>query len=241
MALTYSSLVTALSTLTAIDATDTNFLTILPQAIEYANNRICRELDLIVENVRDSTSSTTALNRNFTLPTTNGTFQIVTGINIITPASTAPDSGTRNPCTPVSLDVLDLIWPSTTGATAPTMFNYFSQADGQTGIIFGPWPDTTYRVEVIGKVIPAPISATNTTTFVTTYLGDLFIAACMIFMTGYLKNFGAQGDDPKQAQSWESQYQALAASAQSWEARKRFGGASWTSRQIESTAQPQRG
>lgn len=242
MSLTYATLTTALSTLTAIAEDDDNFETILPQAIEYANNRICRELDMLVEDVRDSTSSTTALNRNFTLPTTLGTFQVITGINVITPASTAPESGTRNPCTPVSRDVLDMIWPSTTGATVPTMYNYFSQASGQTGILFGPWPDATYRVEVIGKIIPAPISADNTTTFVTTYLGDLFIAACMIFITGgFMKNFGSQSDSPKEAQSWESQYQVLSASAKTWEARKRFAGASWTSKQIEPTAAPQRG
>lgn len=196
---------------------------------------------MLVEDVRDSSSSTTALNRNFTLPTTLGTFQVITGINVITPASTAPDSGTRNPCTPVSRDILDMIWPSTTGATVPTMFNYFSQASGQTGILFGPWPDTTYRIEVIGKIIPSPISSTNTTTFVTDYLPDLFLMACQIYYDNYMHNFGAMADDPKTAQSHEAQYQALLASAQTWEGRKRFAGASWTSKAVEPAAVAQRG
>ncbi len=247
MSLTYSTYQTALSTLTAIPTTDTNFVAILPDVIDYAEGRIYRELDMIVEDITDSSSSTTALNRDFTLPTSIGTFQIITAVNVVTPASTAPGSGTRNQLTPVSRSFLDMTWPSTTGATVPTYVNYFSQAaasgwaTGQPGLIFGPWPDDTYRVEVIGKIIPTPLSATNTTTFITLYLPDLFLAASMVFMTGYERNWGAQADDPKSAQSWESQYGILLRSASDWEARKHFAGASWTSRRVEPTAQPQLG
>lgn len=241
MSLTYTSYLAAMSELTVIAETDENFIAIMPSVIDYAEQRIYRELDMLVEDVRDSSASTTASNRNFTLPTSVGTFQIITGINIITPASTAPDSGARNVCTPVSLSVLDFSYPSTTGAGVPTMFNYFSQGGGQTNIVFGPWPDASYRVEVIGKIVPTALSASNPTTFLTLYLPDLFLAASMVFMTGYLKNFGAQSDDPKQAQSWETQYMTLKASAESWEARKRFAGASWTSMQVEPSAVPQRG
>lgn len=238
----YTDYVTTLSTLTAIDPTNPEFLVIVPNASEYANNRIARELDMIVENVRDSSTSTSALNRNFAIPVpAEGTFQVITAVNVVTPAATAPDSGTRNPCTPTSLEVLDATYPSTTGAGPPTMFNFFSQASGQTGIIFGPWPDAAYRVEVIGKVIPAPLSSTTTTTFIATYLPELYTAASMVYFAGFMKSYGAQADDPKMAQSWETQYQALKASADVWEARKRFSGASWTSKQLEPTAAPQRG
>lgn len=243
MSLTYATFQTALSTLTAIPTTNTDFIAILPNVIDYAEQRIYRELDMINEDVRDSSAATSTANRNFTLPTSIGTFQVISGINIITPASTSAELGTRNPCTPVSRDVLDLIYPSATGATVPTMFSYLSQSlvAGQTNVLFGPWPDASYTVEVIGKVIPTPLSATNTTTFLSLYLPDLFLAASMVFMSGYLKNFSAQGDDPKQAQSWENQYQMLKASADVWESRKKFAGASWTSKQLEPTAQPQRG
>ena len=243
MSLTYTTYLSALSTLTAIPTTNTDFVAIVPNVIDYAEGRIYRELDMLVEDVRDSSSSTTTLDRNFTLPTTVGVFQIISGINIITPAATAPDSGTRVPLTPVSRDVLDMIWPSTTGATVPSMFCYLSQSSlsGQKNIILGPWPDAVYRVEVIGKIIPTPLSATNPTTFLTTYLPDLFLAASMVFMTGYERNWGAQADDPKSAMSWEQQYQTLMASADKREARKRFAGASWTSKQPEPTAVPQRG
>lgn len=245
MSLTYSTWLTAIQTLAAIDSSNTDFQNITPDIIDYAEQRIYREADLLVENIADSSGSTTALNRNFTLPTSLGTFQVVTAVNVVTPASTAPESGTRVQLEPCSREFLDAAWSSTTGATVPQYFHYFSQAatigGSQPGLLFGPWPDTTYRVEVIGKIIPAPLSATNTTTFLTTYLPDLFVAASMVFVTGYLKNFGAQGDDPKQAQSWEGQYQVLLKSAIDWEARKKFAGASWTSKALESSALPQRG
>lgn len=246
--MTYSDIVTALAVQTVYEEDDDNFLALLPATFAYADGRIYRELDMLVANVRDSSSSTAALNRNFNLPTGVGTFLVIDGINIITPASTAPESGTRNPLQPVSRDFLDLCWPSTTGATVPQYFSYISQntyltgGSAQSQVIFGPWPDTTYRVEVIGKIQPAVLSSTNTNTYLSDNLPDLYIAACMVYLTGaLLKNFGSQADDPRSAQSWETQYQALKESSATWEARKRFAGASWTSKPVEPMAQPQRG
>lgn len=243
--MTYSEIVAALATLAVTPSTDANFLAILPSTFLYAEGRITRDLDLMAANVRDSTSSTVSLTRSFNLPTSVGTFLIVDGINVITPASTAPDSGTRHPLIPVSRDFLDLCWPSTSGATVPQFFAYLSQdtfsSPAQTQVIFGPWPDSTYRVEVIGKIQPAGLSSTNTTTWLTVNLPDLYIAACMIYLSGYQRNFGAQADDPRTAQSWEQQYTQLRESSASYEARKRFAGASWTPKQLEPQAQAQRG
>ncbi len=242
----YAEVVTALALNTAIPADNAEFLSVLPSVFLYAEGRITRELDLTAANVRDASSSTVTQNRNFNLPTTVGTILIIDGINIITPASTAPDSGTRNALIPVARDFLDYTWPSTTGATVPQYFAYLSQdtysSPAQTQVIFGPWPDDTYRVEVVGKIQPAGLnSTTQTTTWLTANLPDLFIAACMISLSGYMNNFAALGENPAQAQSWEIQYGKLLASAQVYEARKRWGGASWTSKQVEPTAVPQRG
>lgn len=243
--MTYAEMVTALSTLTVIPETDPDFAAILPSAFLYAEGRITRELDLMAANVRDSSGSTSALDRNFNIPTALGTFLVVDGINVITPASTAPDSGTRVQLQPVSRDYLDYVWPSTSGATVPQYFAYLSQdtysTPAQTQIIFGPWPDAAYRVEVIGKIQPATLSASNTTTWLSENLPDLYQAACMVYLSGYMRNYGSQADDPKMSQSWETQYQLLKDSSGTYEARKRFAGASWTSKQVEPMAQPQRG
>lgn len=242
----YAEIVAALTVL-AVPSDDANFTAILPSTFAYADGRIYRELDMLVANVRDASAITTVQDRNFNLPTGAGTFLIVDGINIITPADTAPESGTRNPLIPVSRDFLDLCWPSTTGASVPQYFAYLTQNtylagdDAQKQVIFGPWPDASYRVEVIGKIQPAVLSETNPNTYLSDNLPDLYIAACMVYLSGYMHNFGAQADDPKMSQSWEGQYQLLKASADTWEARKRWSGASWTSKQLEPTAQPQRG
>jgi hypothetical protein len=99
----------------------------------------------------------------------------------------------------------------------------------QFTIILGPWPDANYQVEVIGTIRPTPLSATNTTTFLTTYLPDLFLAASMIFASGYQRDFGSQADNPQQSASWEMQYEKLFASANAEELRKKFSGLGWTS------------
>lgn len=239
----YADVVTTLSTLTAIVPTDADFLAVLPACFNDAEGRIFRDLDMINLDVRDGSGQTTAGSRNFNLPTSVGVFQVVSAVNIITPAGSAPDSGTRNPCRPCSLDLLDYIYGSSAGAGVPSMYAYISQSSisDQKNIIFAPWPDSNYRVEVVGKIQWPTLSVSNTSTFLTLYLPDVFIAACMVFMTGYMKNWGAQSDDPRSAMSWETHYNSLLESAGVWEARKRMAGASWTPKPVEPMAQPQRG
>lgn len=241
----YTEILAEWANLTNIPTTDAGFIANAPTAIAYAEERITRELDLMAANVTDATSSTTAGSRKFTLPTTYGTFLVVSEMNAITPASTAPDSGTRNPLQPVSQAFLDLAWGSSTGSTVPQYYSWVSQdtflSPPQVQIILGPWPDTTYRIEVVGKVQPTPISASNATNWISVNLPALYIAAGMVQWSGYMRNYGSSADDPGMPGSWETQYKTLFASAATWQARARFGGASWTSKQIEPMAQNQRG
>ncbi len=243
---TYSNLLADISSTIVVDPTNAPFLAIFPEWILAAEGRIVRELDLVAANVRDGSASTTAGSRNFNLPTAIGTFLIVTDINVITPASTAPDSGTRNRLTPVSLSVLDWTYPSSTGTTVPTMFAYVTQdtysSPAQTQIVFGPWPDATYRVEVVGVIQPAGLTSTNVTTWLSTNLYDLLFKAVMIEATSWQQNFGQAGaDNPQAATTWTAAYNAAKESAMSWQARARFGSASWTAAPVERQAIPQRG
>lgn len=225
--------------LTAIEADDADFISIMPACRSYAEGRIYRELDMLVANVRDGSASCTPSSRNFNLPTSIGTFLIVTGVNIITPAGAAADSGTRVPLEPVSQEWMDYNWPSLTGTGVPQYFSYFTQNTYNPGgvtqnqVSFGPWPDQAYRVEVVGKIQPAPMSDSNPNTYLTDYLYDLLIAASMIFMAGYQQNYGLQADDPRQAVSWSTTYKELLDSAGVQEARKRFAGPGWTSKSPE--------
>lgn len=237
MSLTYSTYVTAISTLTAIPSSNTDFTNILPDCIDYAEQRIYRELDLLQTTVVNSSSTLSSGNRSFNLPSSPAIYVVVDGINVITPAGNTPDQGARNQLTPVSLDVLNRIYPSAVGAGVPQFFAMVTQ--GQ--IVVGPWPDAAYTVEVIGTQRPAPLSLTNTTTFLATNLPDLFVAASMVFMSGYMRNYGSQSDDPRMSSSWEAQYQLLKTSAEVEEGRKKFASVSWTSKQPEPATAPQRG
>jgi hypothetical protein len=107
-------------------------------------------------------------------------------------------------------------------------------------VIVGPWPDANYMVEVIGTVRPTPLSASNTTTYLTLYLPDLFVAASMIFAAGYQQNFGSQADNPQQAQSWSAQYDKLFPSANIEEMRKKYASQAWGSLQPTPIATPTR-
>lgn len=226
MSYTYTTYVDQVANIMAVDPTTPQFQTMLPGMIDYAEQRIYRELDLLNTVARSSTTSLTASNRNFTLPTTaNGNFITVQGINLITPAGAAADSGTRNPLQPTTRDFLDSVWNSSSGATLPKLFAMIDQFT----IIVGPWPDLGYRVEVIGTIRPNPLSSSNTSTFLTQYLPDLFLAGSMIFATGYQRDFGSQADNPAQAVSWESQYEKLFASANAEELRKKWAGPGWQS------------
>lgn len=225
MSYTYSTFVTALSNELVVDPTDADFLVILPTIIDYAEQRIYRELDLLSTVTRD-TGTLTIGTRSFTLPSNNGRFVVTNGINVITPsATTVPDNGTRVPLVPVSRDVLDMIWPSTTGAAVPAMYAMITDQQ----IIVGPSPLAAYTVEVIGTIRPTALSASNTTTYLTLYLPDLFFTASMISGAAWQKNWGAQSDDPKSAVSWESQYQIAKASANVEQQRSRYAAGAWGS------------
>ena len=237
MSLTYTTYVAALSNLTVIDPGDADFQAILPDVIDYAEQRIYRELDILNTVMRDSSATLTVSTRTFNLPSSIGRFVVTNGFNVITPfTQTNPDLGTRNPLAPTSRDVLDMIWPSNTNAGLPTQFAMITDQQ----IIVGPSPDVAYTVEVIGTIRPTPLSADNTSTYLTLYLPDLFVAASMIFMSGYMRNFGAQADDPKMASSWEGQYGLLFPSANVEEQRKRYASGAWGSLQPTSIATPTR-
>jgi hypothetical protein len=238
MSLTYSSFVSSYSNMLVVPSMDTRFVAYLPNAIDYAEQRLYRELQLLSTQVTDT--GTLSLNtRTFNLPSSLGTYVVTERVNVITPASTTnPELGTRNPLTPCSKEMLDVLWPSATGSTVPV---YFAMRT-QSSIIVGPFPDQTYTVEVIGTQRPAPLSASNVTTLLSVYFPDLFLTAALIFGAGALKNFGAaQGpDDAASGVTWESQYNKLLQSAQTEEAMKKFTSAGWSSQAPAPLATPPR-
>jgi hypothetical protein len=233
----YATWKATIANLTVIDPANTEFLQILPECIESAEQRLYRELDLL-NTVTRQNGLLAVGTRSFTLPTTSGRFVVTNGFNVITPSTeTIPDNGTRNPLVPITRDAMDFFWPSTTGADVPEQ--YAMVTDQQ--ILVGPAPDAAYTVECIGTIRPTPLAETVTTeTYLTLYLPDLFVAASMIFMTGYQRNWGAQADDPKSAVSWQGQYDKIFQSANIEELRKRYSAGAWSSMSPTPLATPSR-
>lgn len=238
MGYNYTTWLQALRINSGSDANDANFTTMLPSIIDYAEQRIYRELNLISTVETDTSVACTIGNRNLDIP---NTFVTVTNVSILSPAGGDVLSVERKPLVPASRALIDMLWPSSATLGEPNMFAMVDQ----WSMVLGPSPEAAYGVEVVGTQRPAPLSAINPTTFLSERLPDLFMAASMTFSGLYQRNFtsvaGQGGNDPMMTGNWEAQYQLLKASADVEELRKRFAGASWTSQPISPIAQPQRG
>ena len=221
MSLDYTTYVAQISNIMSVSSATSQFQTMLPGMIDYAEQRIYRELNLVSTRIINSASSLTANDRVFTLPTDQGRFVTVTAVNVITPAGTPAASGTRNVLQHMPQNFVDYIGPTNTSTSASDIPIAFYMKDQNT-IIVGPAPGAAYNVEVIGTIRPTPLSSANPTTFLTLYLPDLFVAASMVFGSGYQRDFGSQADNPSQAVSWETQYEKLFASANAEELRKKY-------------------
>lgn len=233
--LTYSQYVTQIATLAVVEETNPAFVTILPQMITYAENRIYRDLDFLFTSVANTAYSTSNTTRNVSVP--QGTFVVPEQINIITPAGqTDPDQGNRLTLLPVTKEYLDAVWGNSQVKGVPVVFAPF---DDYT-FLLGPYPDQAYTCEIVGTIRPDSLSANNTTTFISLYLPDLMIMASMIYVSGYQRNFGRANDDPQMAVTYESQYQALLAGAKDEENRKKFEAAAWSSQSRSTSATPTR-
>lgn len=179
------------------DNVDQNFQNILPRMIEYAELRIYRELDFLYTETA-TTALCIASNRNVVVPTD---VIIVNSVNLITPSSaTDPNLGTRVPLERVSLEFMNATWPSASTTGVPRQYALLSNTQAR----FAPTPASAYTAEFVGIFRPDPLSATNTTTFISLNLPDLFLQASLIFGFQYLQA-------PEMTASAEQTYQTLKA------------------------------
>jgi hypothetical protein len=223
MSMNYLTYGIRVANLLPVNLSNTQFQNMLPSMIEYAELRIYRELNLLETRVANSTLSTSANTRNFTLPVpAAGPYVTVVGINVILPANTSlANGGTRKSIPSRSRMLVDFMCPSDVGASVFVVPEMYYMRDQNT-VIIGPASQTSYFVEVVGTIRPNPLSATNPTTFLTQYFPDLFTAASMVFAGNYLRDFGQEAGGANIAQGWEQQYQSLFAGANNEETRKRY-------------------
>lgn len=229
MSLNYATYVTSLANLLVVPESDAGFVTVLPNIIDDAEQRMYRDLDLLntvsilpgqlstaqrIQGINNANDPNDAPFTQSDQPPV-----VVQAINVLTPLNTTVNSSTavRNPLIPSSVEMVQALWPSAAGSTIPQYFAMVSQ----NGFIVGPWPDARYVFETVATYRYDPLSATNQTTLFSLYWPDMLIAASMVFAAGYQRNFGAASDDPKMGPTWEGHYQTLLASAKTEEDRKK--------------------
>ena len=222
----YNTYVQQIATMAVIPVTDTNYQIILPQMISYAELRMQRDIDFLSTQISTTAYSFTANNNTLTIPQSQFvTTQTMEVINA---------SGASSPLLPVTKEFLQNVYGSGSTTGLPTYYAEYGGDAATTGyasqiMIVGPSPDSAYQVRLTGTVRSAPLSATNTQTYISTNLPDMMIMASMIYISAYQRNFGRQSDDPAMAQSYESQYQALLRSAMVEENRKKYEASAWSS------------
>lgn len=235
MSLTYAQYLTTVAGLAVVDPTNADFLAVLPNAIDYTELRMQRDLDFLATINSNTTTSLTANQRALTF--TQGLFVTLQNVNVLTPVGTSnPNAATRNPCLPVSKEYLDYVYPNSTSADVPAWFAMLNQ----NTLYFGPWPDAAYSVELVGTVRFTPLSSSNTSNFLSTYLPDLYVQASMVYISQFQRQFGAAANDPQMPGSYEAQYQTLLKSATVEENRKKFESVAWTSQSPSPVATPSR-
>lgn len=236
MSYDYASTISSLANLLVIDPTNAEFLAMIPNAIDDSEQRIYRDLDFLSTIVRDNSATLTANSRNFTLPQAAGRFVVTESMSVFTPAGTTTR---RYQLVPVTREFLDAIWGDEAAASTPSIPEYYAMITDQT-IIVGPPPDASYTMEVTGTIRPAPLSATNTTTYLTLYFPDIWFTAMLVFGYGYMKDFGATVDDPQAPGNWSTHLERLLTSANTEENRKKYASQAWTPKQPAPLATPAR-
>lgn len=194
-----------------------NLAAAIPVIVNNAEMRIYRDLDFLAFRGQNTSLTVTDGSRVFSLTPMAGQQidgtgvaygwpVVVEGIALVLPAGADATTGTAIPLEPAGLDFIDFIWPKQNVTQRPVLGSaYYAMLDDQTAIIC-PTPDAPFQAVVTGVWRPEPMSSTNTETWLGTYASDIFFDASMIEAEGFIRNFGAQGDDPRTAMSWEQSY-----------------------------------
>lgn len=222
-----------------VQGVNANFTANLPLALSYAENRLQRDCPFLQAT------------------TSNSSYSLIPGSNLLALSvddfvtiETISISGA--PLLPVSREWLQNVYGSNATLAQPQYFAMYG-GDAATGgatssnIIVGPFPDSAYPLVVTGMIrMPSLYKFANVTdaatrtTYLSEWLPDALLTAAMIWVAGFQRDFGTVANNPESAVSWEQQYQAALAGAQTEEARRRFSGAAWSSMPLTPIATPGR-
>jgi hypothetical protein len=241
----YYDFVQKLAQHTATIKADVNPTIIVPMAIDYAEQRIYRDIGHMLAQVQVASSGLVSSGiRDYLInpgSSIQSNFISIDQVSVVTPASLgSSNGGTRNPLVPISREFIDSAYPSNASSYCGVP-EYFARLDANN-ITFGPTPDQGYQIQVIGKARPSSLGPSNSSTPLTQYLPDLFFAAAMVYAANYLK-IAADGPPDgitQMSAGWESQYQLLMQSAAVEQFRATFASEGWTSKQPNKVATPPR-
>lgn len=206
----------------AISTYDALFTAMFPLATSYAEDRINQEIPFLGNRHTVTAAGATAAGT----PDIQWTAFVTAGASLSVPEQLAiVNDGTNVPYDAVSYDFIERIWPVPATVVAPSLTyqggRYWAVKDA-TSLTVAPTPDAVYNVVVTGIYTPVPISSGNQTTYLSTNYPDLLEAGCLVYLAGALnRNYGAQADEPRQAMSWEQQFQNLLGPARDEERRRR--------------------
>lgn len=257
--MTYDEIVAQLQTMLEVplNNADANFTRILPAMFNHAEGRIWGDLNFLVTDITQP-AQLTANAREFALPES---VIILEQIAVCTPAGAITNASKRVVLERISPAALDMFWPQANfkpgvpqkyaviGNRVPSAMTV--TVDPQTMssvrtvtpeklsyvVRLMPTPDRAYMVELTGTIHPEVTSPTNPETFLSMRYPELLLAACMVFGSGYQRDFGAQADDPTRAVSWDAQYKTLLQGIMVEHARMRGEGPGFTSQPPAPVAQ----
>lgn len=209
--------------------TDPDFLEMLPIWINSAEQRILRDLDLLSTRVYD-TQVPTINNRLLTLPTADGSFNLIVACGLIETVNGTQYK--RAPLLPMSFEALCAVYPDDHGVGAPSVPRYWAPFTAAQ-IALGPAPNPVVGVEVwlYGPKDPASLSVTVTETWLSVNVPDILLAAEMILVSAWQRQFSGMADDPAQARNWTQEYDKLIAGENIQELRRKVEASGFGTRQ----------
>lgn len=243
---------------------DGAFATLFPAATSYAEEYIYNKIPMLAQRLQDKSLRTTAGSRSISLAGTTlpivvpQRLALLVGPNNVglvdgfgnpivdgfgNPIITPDPAPFQVPFLPVSLDFIDMFWPQEALTWAPNnaLAAYWCIEGGVAAdfssptVVIAPTPDAAYQVIVTGLFQQEPISATNPQTYLSTVYPELFLACCMVFISGaLLRNYssagGTQPDEPGMPIHWQMQVDRLIEFAQEEEMRRMQQGTNWMNR-----------
>lgn len=220
---------------------------IVPQILNYAEQRIARDLDLLSSQTSNIYTLTTGANV-FPLPVND--FQVVQTLEIVQISNGAVVNAC--PLLPTSKEFIQNVYGGLYTADMPQYYamygdNFGSEQDTATNILLGATPNYAYSLRVTGMAAQPSLyqnavagTADTAYTYISQWYPDLLLIASMIYVSGYQRNWSSTSDDPAMAQSYEKQYQALRLGAVPLENRRKSMGSGWTAYSTPIAATPNR-